>query len=179
LFSGAFKVETDSGGCVDQFIDRDGEPFKYLLSFLRCTLTASAIEGMSKATVDEALVDAEFFQAPDEFVQALSGPPIEIGTVFSFDYTPGMAGVAQRTFNNLYDYSTQQRYSGPITLCIESFKGSGRGCNCKIVAGSLNTERLYDDNGRSARQIIAAAVFVIDADPSSLPGFKMQGVTQA
>ena len=79
MLSGRFEIELDTEGYL--FIDRDGESFKYLLSWLRGALSAPMIEGMEKTIKAAVMHEAIFFQVAS-IASILADPPV--GAIFKY-----------------------------------------------------------------------------------------------
>jgi hypothetical protein len=80
MLSGRFKIELDTEGYL--FIDRDGENFKYLLSWLRGALSAPMIEGMENTIKAAVMHEAIFFQVGASITSILADPPV--GAIFTY-----------------------------------------------------------------------------------------------
>jgi len=172
MLGGGFENETDAEGFF--FVDRNGEHFVHILSYLRGSLLDETVTSMSEEDRAGVLLEAEFYQAPEDFLKRFTVPtPIPqlvVGSVFSFDYSQGMAGIVISKYAGCYAVTVVNNsspYRGRLFLRVKSMASSG--CVCELDADSAAVAMMWSAGVGSVR----SATFTL-ADAHALPGFELE-----
>ena len=170
MLGGGFKNETDADGFF--FVDRNGEHFVHILSYLRGSLLDETVTKMSKKDVAGVMLEAEFYQAPEDFLERFGfAAPLVVGSVFSFDYSQGMTGIVISQYESnpvTVVHPNCTPYHGRLFLRVQSMAASG--CVCALDAVSLAVVNLWSTVFNAT--VSSATTFTL-VDAPSLPGIEL------
>jgi hypothetical protein len=166
FLSEAYLLQPDADGNL--FIDRNGEPFRHILSYLRGSLLDETVRSMSAECKAALVCEADFYQAPIEFIEKIS-----FVSVFKFSYSRSLSGV---TLNRIQGREVELRSSRKNYLC---FRGTlylrvetrtSDGVICSIAEQSSDAIQLYAAYG----YLDDHEGFTLTVeDVEALPNFKM------
>jgi hypothetical protein len=155
------------------FVDRDPEPFKFVLSFLRGSLSDATVADMSAACRAACLSDADYFQLDASFAWQLWKPQLPPGTSFAIDYSDGLLEHGSINANlrwtpcALPAVVTSPSYRGRVVFTVEEVTFDGVTC---FTTSFGNIRRHVSPSG-SSQPCLDYTYAIISA--WTLPGFAL------